>query len=792
MARGAGNSLPDALCSGDCEGYHPSELGYLERRSFASQADRRDAMTRTARILGCRSTHKAGKKNAGLFAALAVGATALISQSAVFAAPGRPAATPASRAVETSLATLELDARTGDLVGLTWKSPRVQVIGERRLGENFRVLLPRPGFEANYFYSREQSATTIEPEADGVTCVYDSLRNSRETVPIKVLYHIRAAEGGLEFSIDVDNPTDLPLAEVYFAIVGGQQGLVDRLATESLVPGWNVNAAPDLFTNFRAGGYGGGNLGIRYDAAGFLYPGAMQMGWAEFYNRRAGIGLHYANHDPESRLTGLYFELRPFTKSAAIGSNWPTPADVPAGEPIGLTMGWLKFPYTRRGAFSSGPVVLQVHAGDWHEGSALYRAWFDKHFEVKRPPSWLRKEMAWQSVILSNSEDVAVWKFKDLPALAAVAKKYGVTTFEILGWDVGGIDRGYPQYTPDPRLGSPAEFREALAAVRRLGVHPLIFANVQFADTATPLFRDRLARYAIHGKWAPDLPLMGWGEGTISAHLGLTTSMMTVMSPAHPEFRKLLIDQFVALVRDGADAFQLDKTNAMAFLDFNPALPTSPDKSFTAGLLVTLDEVVRRCRAVKPDFALASETLWDRSFPWVDVSYLRMGDIDMNCPVLRFTFPEWTSTICAESPGDFNVMSNGLRYGLVWAMQPRHYNDSMDEPLTRPLSRYVQELIRIRGKHKGLLFFGKFRDTLGAEVKAGPNVRYSVFEGAVKRSKACVVVNYGNEETEAEVMWAEGAGKRAEVLRPFEPDASAKLPARVKIAPRSCAVVVIE
>jgi hypothetical protein len=716
----------------------------------------------------------------------------ILATSAVYPQDGCPAIAGHVLVIETSLCTIRLDEETGDLTGLAWKNPPMEIIQEARLGENFRLLLPRPGAEANYFCSRDQKVARIRKTADGVTCFYDSLRNTRETLNVSVRYHIRVVEGRVEFSVDVDNPTDLPLAEVFFGIVGGQQGLINRLDTESLVPGWVSNVAPGLFTSFRAGGYGGGNLGIRYDAAGFLYPGSMQMGWAEFFNRKADVGLHYANHDPESRLTGLYFELRPFTKSAVVGSNWPTPADVPAGEPIGLTMGWLKFPYLKHGTFASGPVALQVHRGDWHEGSALYRAWFDRHFQVKRPPSWLRNEMAWQSVIISNCEDLAVWKFKDLPKLAADAKKYGVSTFEILGWDIGGIDRGYPQYSPDPRLGTPGEFRQALIDMKKLGVHPLIFANIQFADTATPIFREKLRRYAVRGRWAEDLPLMGWGEGTISAHYGLTNSNMTVVSPAHPEFRKLLMDQFVQLVKDGADGFQLDKTNAMAFLDFNPELPTSPDKSFTQELLSTLDEVMRRSRAVNPEFALASEILWDRSFPWVDVSYVRMGEIDMSSPALRYTFPEWTSTICAESPGDFNVMNNGMRYGLVWAMQPRHYNDSMDEPLTRPLSRYVQELIRIRTKHQDLLFHGRFRDTIGAEVTAGPEVRYSVFEGMARPGKACVLVNFGNEEAAAEVGWPGGEGKTVEILKPFEPDATAKLPIKIRLAPRTCAVVVLE
>ena len=722
----------------------------------------------------------------GLWTAAAVTtARAKTSSSDLSAGSSQPV-----KPVETRLCTLRLNATSGDLVGVAWKKPAIEIIQEPLLGENLRLLLPRKDYEANYFYSREQKVSRIEESPAGVTCIYDSLRNERETLPVKVRYHIRQVDERLEFSIEVENPTELPLAEIYFGIVGGQQGLFDRMETESLVPGLNNNLAPSVFKNFRPGGYGGGNLGIRYDAAGFLYPGSMQMGWMEFFNSKANMGLYYANHDPESRLTGLYFELRPFTKSAAVGSNWPTREDVPPGEPLGLTMGWLKFPYLKRGTFNSGPVALQIHSGDWHEGSEIYRSWFDQHFSVKRPPSWLRKEMAWQSIIISNPEDVIVHRFKDLPKLAADAKKYGVTTFEILGWDIGGIDRGYPQYRPDPRLGTPEEFRQALAEVRKIGVHPLIFANIQFADTATPVFREQLRRYAINGRWAQDLPLFGWGEGTISARMGLTNSNMTLVSPAHPEFRKLLLEQYIQLVKDGADGFQLDKTNAVGFLDFNPTIATSPDKSFTAELLSMLEEVVRRCREVNPAFALASEIFWDRSFPWVDVSYIRMGEIDMPSTALRYTFPEWTSTICAESPGDFNVMNNGMRYGLVWAMQPRHYNDSMDERLTQPLSQYVQELIRIRSKHRELLFHGRFRDTLGAEVKAGKDVRYSVFEGMDRPGKACVVVNFGNDEASAEVSWPGGDGNNVEVLQPYRPDATAKLPLQLRLPSRTCAVIV--
>jgi len=450
----------------------------------------------------------------------------------------------------------------------------------------------------------------------------------------------------------------------------------------------------------------------------------------------------------------------------------------------------LNFPYVKKGTFRFGPIALQVHQGDWHEGSELYRKWYDQHFHIRRPATWLRKEMAWQSVIISNCEDVVLYRFKDWPKLAADARKYDVTTFEILGWNVGGIDRGYPQYRPDPRLGTPQEFRQALADIRRIGVHPLLFANIQVADTALPIFKERLVKFAVMGRWASDLSLLGWGEGTISARMGLTPSNVTLVSPSHREYRKFLVDQLVDRVRDGGEGFQLDKSGITSYLDFNPALPTSPDRSLPEGLLLSLEEITKKTREVDPEFAIASEMFWDRALPWVDVSYGRMNHIDMPSPALKYTLPEWTSTICAESPGDFNVMNNGMRYGLVWAVQPRHYNDSMDEPLTRPLSRYVQELIRIRAKHKDVLFFGCFRDTRGAKVKAGQHVRYSVFEGSDGSGKACVVVNFSNEEEAAEVAWAEGQGQSVEILQPNRPDLVGNLPVKLMLAPRTCAVVV--
>jgi hypothetical protein len=128
---------------------------------------------------------------------------------------------------------------------------------------------------------------------------------------------------------------------------------------------------------------------------------------------------------------------------------------------------------------------------------------------------------------------------------------------------------------------------------------------------------------------------------------------------------------------------------------------------------------------------------------------------------------------------------------MVWALAPRHYNDSVDEILTRPLARYVSELIRIRKKYEDLLFYGRFSDTTGATLQGDPDIRYSVFQSsqANDSSQACVVVNFGDTPESAELNF-EGASSGVVIASPFNPDRDARLPVHLSIPPHQLAVIV--
>ena len=106
--------------------------------------------------------------------------------------------------------------------------------------------------------------------------------------------------------------------------------------------------------------------------------------------------------------------------------------------------------------------------------------------------------------------------------------------------------------------------------------------------------------------------------------------------------------------------------------------------------------------------------------------------VDIDSPGLRYTLPEHGFPPSARrARGASTSLNNGMRYGLVWAVQPRHYNDSMDELLTQPLSRYVQELIRIRtNQQEQFALSWAIPGYSGSGGEGGvKHVRYLVFEG---------------------------------------------------------------
>ena len=503
-------------------------------------------------------------------------------------------------------------------------------------------------------------------------------------------------------------------------------------------------------------------------------------------------GVYYACHDTTPRVNTLRLEMHPGLARNRLSGNWPSDEEIEAMRdeyPPGLVMHWVHMPDTPPGeAFGSPPVVLRFHDGDWHTAAGIYRTWFRSQFPVRGArEGWLRQEQAVQDAMFLLPEGNTMLTFKDIPEWAKGAKDFGVGTVMISGWNVGGHDNQYPDYTPDPRLGTWEELEEAIQECHRLGVRVLFFANIQAVVCSTEDYENSLQQFRVMNARG-QTRAAGWGMGTLGARMGLTCPPISSCDPGFPEYRKIIVDRMLKLAEIGADGIHYDKVGA-GDLDFNPDLPLPVDQAHPTGIIKCIEETLAACRAIRPDFCLGVESHWDRLLSTCDAWWLWYDMLD-HVPVLKYTFPEFFPTFAVVQPWDYNNVNNAVRYGYQILVGPVRYSASMSDEQSRPISAYIREVIRIREELKDTLLFGEFLDNLEVTVEAGEHVKYSTHRNPDTGKRACVLVNLGEDEKRVEVAF-DGPPSPARIYRPFEEVQGIKLPAML-LVPGERLVIVVE
>ena len=281
--------------------------------------------------------------------------------------------------------------------------------------------------------------------------------------------------------------------------------------------------------------------------------------------------------------------------------------DEAAGKPVGLIFSHVRYPYIHSGeTLESGEFIIRAHQGDWHTGSIFYREWFMTHFPFDKSDSWLRKKSAWFTSIIYQPEDKVVADYETYDRWTKDAQKYGIDCFELIGWDKGGLERDYPVYQPEEKLGGRDGFRKLLKSIDSDGGKCLVFNNYNILDQNTEWYKNELYQFKQQDGFGQQNIWMGWGESTLMARKQLSVRYH-VRSSVTPEFEKILSDQFLDLVRDGAHGFQMDKVCVGGALDFNPLNTMKPDVALFEGLVQAIHRLYEECRAVNPDFRMASE-----------------------------------------------------------------------------------------------------------------------------------------------------------------------------------------
>jgi hypothetical protein len=706
--------------------------------------------------------------------------------------------TPTHRLENTQYA-LDFDRESGRLLQLRDKIGGFDLIQEPRLAENFRLLLPLPHMRGNYILGTEQTLTSAEKSANGIALHWAGpLRNERGEFNLGVTLWIELVGVDVQFRCEVRNGTPHQLGEVWYAMLGGMRGFgdgEDARDAEVLLPHATRFWQQPIFRDF--GNTRGQTLGTLSGEHSFSYPGFMCMPWMSLFHPKRKRALYSAALEETPRVKAIRFALDPGLAEKRADGNWPRPDEV-GDLPLGLTMNWVHFPFTKPGdTFTSAPVVFRCHDGGWRESAAIYRKWFTAKYPVIKPGStWIRRETAFLHTMFMLPEDNINLRFTEIPSWANNAHDRGINHLMIAGWQVGGHDRGYPYYTPDPRLGTWDELQAGIRAAHDLGMRVSFFVNCQPIDMTTEWYKQELHKYRVLDPYGVQYFITNyWGMGTLSARSRLITATPnSEMNPAHPAVRALLIRQFRRLVEIGADGLHLDKFFHTPF-DFNPLLKdTSPDRAHHEGILKFLDELFAACRAINPEFCISYEGGWDRNFAYADTLWWGPAD-----STLKAVFPQMAFCAGVEQPYDYNKVNEAVLHADHLLIGPANYNRGTDYPPMQKLFEYIAEVTRIRRELLHVVSLGEKLDASdGLFQRSEPlvtftgakDVRWTLFRDETTGRQAVVLANLSGRPLEVTGLRIEAAGRACRVYQPFQAARDDRFPLSLSLAPEQVCFVV--
>lgn len=682
---------------------------------------------------------------------------------------------------------IEVEREHGCIVRFAHQQLGIEVVRETRLAENFRLLVPLESWRGHYIWGKHQPLT--DAEVDDHTCrlIWRGLQSTQGHFDIEVTQTIRLEGDDVTFGMEVENRSSHTVEEVFNFALGGMANPEERTDWVLHYPGHAGKGEEWDFYDTFPGSY----LGPAHPVWTAAYQGDLSMPWIDLYHRGARKGVYIGNHDGDVRQSVVWAQLMPSTTyrgPEGAAQYWPD-ATVAGDVSVGLTLAWNSFPFLRPGERWSGPpLVFHFHSGTWWAAADYFRAWYDTRYTIDKSNSWMVEEDAWQSTIISYPEGSVGYRFGDLPEMARSALHYGIKVLQIDGWDIGGIDRDYPQYTPDPRLGTWDELRSALAECRAMGVYVMLFANLQWVNIETEWFRNELHRYAVRDPHGNVRNGMGWEYNTTLGLLNQTIHRMVPANPSRPEFRRIILDQLQNVLRLGAPGTQIDKLQGLTGFDYAPDNPGPRDASLVAGVLETLETFYRAARGVDSSFRIASEVHWDKAVPFVDASYSRFFSAD-HIPTFGHTFPEYRQSCCITGDWDYGLVNNCLRFGHIINVEARCLHGTTAD--TPSLSRYVAEALRTRRALRDRLWHSTVVEPPEGLVDAPAELLYSLHRSWESEREA-LVFNHFQPTGVTALITPPGGARSATLYRPFQTPERVELPISVEVPRDEFLVATIE
>ena len=646
---------------------------------------------------------------------------------------------------------LDVDSGTGTFTRIQHPASGVSLASPLGMAENFRLTLLRPDKTTATILGKEQTLSRSELRGEELALTWNAPLSdtSGGKHDISVQMKVLAEKSGLRFGLCLENHTAAKVQEVRYPVIGGLMNFASpgKPGDATL---WVPTSTP-LEKSVKPG----------FGTNSYAYPGQMTMSFCSLGSRSLGRSVYFASEDPLAR-----YKVYDFREVAASG-----------GPDVSVCV--LHSPFTApNSSFAGSPVVLRFVDGDWRAAGQVYRRWFESTFGISQPSdNWIRRQSFFLMTMFMLPEGTINFTFRDIPKWAKSAKDHGINAVQISGWQMGGHDNGYPDYSIDPRLGTWEELEAGIRACHKMGVKVFFFVNYQPMMVDSSWYKGELSKYREMTADGGHTWMAGWGMGTLWARMG-HPKLMTWADLAFPQFRKIIVDQFSRLAQIGGDGVHVDKMFPTA-LDYNPDIPMSPDTATWEGAILLTQEVLRECRKHNPDWAMSFECNWDRMLQFTGATWWVGNQL-----ITRQVFPEHAETLGLYQAYDFLGVNNAVRGGHIVMVAPLNFSRSLDWPPFKGLANYIKEVKRLRDQLQDAVFYGEVLGQNGVELRGPPpdGVEYNVFRNRVTGQRVCVLTNSRMEARQVTLTAFEGApGARARVHTPFAGGRALALPAEISV-----------
>ncbi len=691
----------------------------------------------------------------------------------------------------------------GRIVSLRNRVTRTELIARRDVCEAWRIVVPTGPHTLGFLLGTQQRPPRIERSADGLTLTirHASLRLGRRVLKIRATFTITLSPDSsvITCSAGIENRDRVAVDEVEFPVIGGLGGFPTRQGRRELnLTGFGLYRLEPLGRHYgdvlhRAlpeTGSESHHFVREHETAMFPVTLAPTTGaeiahhglWLDLHHARQGLyaGLH-------DRKSNFAFKLEKYPKEFFHGgrSTWPR-----------NTRRWLRLyglhmPQVAPGSnWKSPPVTLLPHAGDWHAGADLYRAWRMRGVTFCRTPSWMRDFTGWTEVSCNFYTGEVFHTYRRVAERVIADSKVTGSKFVYLygssrlGAEGADFDNG-----PSEELGGERDFRRMIAAFHRHGIRVMLLDQIhRWVNHGLPEYRRLgLERYAVRQRNGSLVTSRWWKETGLSClYQRGPTPEWVEMCPSCPGWRAHYFRHIEQMIRLGADAVELD-----VFLTspcFSKDHPHKPGADMDQTKLDFIREARVRAKRLNPEFAFFGETMLPEARTVLDGFYT-YRHLDEHGSIHRYLFPEIREQTALAGNHCYDQVNKALQYGIgndteIWGLRTTTLDGCPE------LARYLGRVNRFRRKFSSVMMHGTFRDTVGGTVKG--NVAWSVIEGA-NGGRALVL---RNNTDQAQKVRAKLDGSRPGKLSLWTPRGGerklARLPASLKLGIASVAVVVAD